>query len=179
MEMANNGYRLAVRLQEPKADYSYSDIQTYFFPIVLITPEDKIRNIGNSDWDEERKFACPYADLQFRGQGHVEKQDSVPTYGWSLEYYDLYNVDLRQAERMVKMLRKIEKIEFPVHPTSYGQYIQMACKAIGITHCVIVDSNRGSSSYDDQEYRIFPIKDAQILVDNLIHSFLEKHRVAS
>jgi hypothetical protein len=170
-------YHLAVLVQPPKADFDYTDIQTYKLGIVTVDTEsnNRVRNISSSSYGEDA-WTKPYADLQFRAQGPVKGTGDV--YGWTVSYYDLYNVDLPEAERIMKMLKRISNLKMPVQPATFGQYVQLIAQGIGITKTVTLRGKRpgGGWSHDDCEYSIRGIQDCQWEVDRMVAEFVEPYR---
>ena len=150
-----------------KADYSYTGIQAFKFDFVTMDVTGKVRN---PSYEHE----C-WANLQFRAQ--VSHQEGEQPYGYSLAYSQVYSVELREAERMVKMLKKAEKADerFPVRPTSYGQYVQLMCSGLGV-HGAVTPMTGNGRGYDDDTYQTWKLTEIQWLVDRRISEFLETNR---
>jgi hypothetical protein len=79
-----------------------------------------------------------YSNLRISCQGDDKSRtrDREAVYGFSCEYHDIYTVDLRKAERMVKTLRaingKLEKMnESRGYVTSFGEYVGRLAEAVG------------------------------------------------
>jgi hypothetical protein len=171
---AKSNLKLGVLIAPPKAEYHGSDIQAYRISIVTINERNEVRNPSDSAWGEDA-FTAPYASLMFRAQGNVLKAEERETYGWSLEYREVYSVDLNDAERMVKMLRKIANVKLPVQPRTYGQFVQMMCRALGITVAVQL-SGKATGWHTEADYAFFGASDIEWMVDRMVTYFLESQR---
>lgn len=126
--------------------------------ITVVTVENgKVRNPGTDS---------PFDDLVFTCQWDAAKP-SERTYGWSVQYSDVYFVDLPEAERMVKMLKKISKLEFPVNPLSFGQYVVLIAERIGIAALVQERTHRGSN-YSDNTYATLELRQGAWAIDDAI-----------
>ena len=129
--------------------------------IVRIVEDGKIRNPSTGDSFDDLEFSCQW------DQGKQEDR----TYAWSVTYRDVYRVDYANAERMLKMLKRVRKIEekLVVRPTTFGQFVTLIAQKLGINQ-VKKESRRSaaSMSYDDNDYSSFAIKEAQSLIDSLI-----------
>lgn len=80
-----------------------SDIVRFRAPVVVLTDEG-IRNPGSSIYDREDLHL---AGLQIRAQ--ADSGSHGPFYGYDLIYDHPYEVELRRAEAMVKLLRKVDR----------------------------------------------------------------------
>jgi len=80
--------------------------------------------------------ASPFSGLRLRCQWNAggDWADDEVTYGWSTDYRDVGTVDLKRAECMIQMLRKIREIEatFPFKPKSFGEYVVVMAQRIGL-----------------------------------------------
>lgn len=157
-----------------KADFHMSGLQA--FMIGFVTVDDAARVRGISGIDDE--LFMSFDNLTFRCQVGGSTNDGKP-YGYSLEYKDVYSVGLREAERMVKMLRRIDKASesFPVHPETFGQYVSLMCAALKVNMVVQEPADSGRS-HDDTMYTLWKLKDCQWLVDRRIAEFMEQHSEA-
>jgi hypothetical protein len=146
---------------------NYGHLSLYF---VEIDERGRIGGPSTLDGFETGRFA----DLVISCQWSEDRHDE-PTYGHQTFYRDVYRVEARDAARMAKMFKIIEKVEsnFPVHPASFGQYVALLCAGLGVNE-VRQDVTEGShssfadSSYENREHRHFPIKSAQGVIDAMI-----------
>ena len=117
---------------------------------VYLTAANKVRNYSSGSFDAE-----PMADLVIRAQYDSATGERGP-YGWSVEYRDVFCVDLARADAMFKLLRKVnrglEKLRNEWgYPESFAQYATRVAKILGITTFGWQRAG-GSGLYDDNEY---------------------------
>jgi hypothetical protein len=151
------------------------------FPVIAINLSENKDPVGiqrgtiltNPRDDDDR-----YAALTFRTHLCWEAGE-LAVFGHHLSYYDLFSVDLSRAERMVALLRKIRKAEatLPVNPSDFGQYVALLAPAVGIKYMVMAedDDTETRNHYPSGWYRIRPIRDAQVYIQNLITEVKEKY----
>ena len=119
---------------------------------VKVTADGTIRNFSTGSWDIE-----PLADFQLSASVDRSVDSSAP-YGWTAEYRNAFSVDLRRAEQMIKLLRKVDRGMEKLrgewgYPATFPVYVSRVAKIIGATSFgFAVDKGRGWS-YDDGEYR--------------------------
>ncbi len=160
--------KLAVHVGHVKADYNYGS-QVFEYGIVTIDAQSRVRNC--SDLYPE---TADFYDLRFRCQ--VSKGiDELKPFAYSCEYRGVYSVGLREAERMIRVLRKIAKAEdkFLVRPTTFGQYVSMLARALGITE--VVQDGQGNGWHDETEHVFWKLSDCQYVIDAQIATFLAEH----
>ncbi len=176
MEKSKETRKIALMIGKVKADYNYGH-QVFQYSLVIVDAAGKVRNCSDSD-----DFSADFDDLTFRCQVSARTCEGEP-YGFSCEYKDIYTLDLRRAERCVKMLRKIEKAgeKFPVHPETFGQFVALLCAALGITGAVQAPEDNRSTWHDETNYKHWKANDIQWLVDRQIADFMTEHgeRLAS
>lgn len=134
---------------------------------VYITSAGEIRNYSSSGFDSE-----PLADLIVRASYDPKLTSPGTTYAWATEYKDVYSVDLRRAEGMVKTLRKVDRgleraqMEWG-HPDTFAAYAMRVAKALGIkTYGYKADGR--SNFYDGNDYRWVGAADLQYRINHLI-----------
>ncbi len=151
------------------ASRSSMGIQPFEFSLVVVQADDKVRNCGGYDKPE----SAPFDNLMFRAQADGKEQKP---YGWELAYRGVYSVDLNDCTRMCKMLKRIAAIKFPVSASTYGQYIQMTCAALGVEGAVQQGKSEGGGyGYDGDSHVTWKTGEIQWLVDRRISEFFEKH----
>ena len=129
--------------------------------IVRIIEHGAVRNPGADD---------PFDNLVFSAQWDRDDQ-SEHTYGWDVRYRDIYSVEKNDAERMVKMFRRLERINerFPVRPTSFGQYVSLTASGLGIKTARLRRKNSlFTSNYSEMEFQTWTIQEAAGIIDGLI-----------
>ena len=153
-----------------KADYQYGGTQAFKFGFVTVSPTDQVRNcpMDYGDWHE-------YNSLMFRAQASVDQNDGK-AYGNSCQFYDAGNVDYNRAASMLAVLKAIRKADesFPIRPATFGQYVQLMCKALGVTR-VVQDRNE-CRAHDETEHVFWRVNEIQWLIDSRIDEFMAKHK---
>ena len=91
--------------------------------------------------DDDYSDGLKYTGLRFSCQGDASTQRAerreTAVYGWdSVEYHDVWRLDLRQCSRMVKTIqlidRKLAKLsETRGYARSYGEYLGRVAEALG------------------------------------------------
>ncbi len=170
MEKKEETRRMAVYVAPIKADYNYGS-QVFEYSIVTVDAAGKVRNCSDTD-----PFSADFDDLIFRCQVSRAISDGKP-FAYSCEYRGIHSLDLTRAERCLKMLRKVAKAsdKFPVRPESFGQYVQMMARALGITALVQHPKDGGSGWHDETNYITWKAKDIQYVIDAQITAFLAEH----
>lgn len=120
--------------------------------LCYLNEQGELRNyVSSGSLDED-----PYADLRISA---LADRDATmgDTYGWSTEYRDVFAVDLRRAEAMVKVLRRLtrelEKLNGELgYAESFGAYCARVAKVLGVKKFGWKTDGR-SSTYADNEYR--------------------------
>ncbi len=166
----------AIALSVPngiRADYHWGT-QAFEYGFVTVTTEGNLEVRNPSDYDQD--FA-PFCDLRFRCQSSGDMNDAKP-YAYAIEYRGLSTVNLRDAERMLKMLKRIEKAtkSFPVAPETFGQFVQLMCQALKVTH--VVKDGKGNGWHNETEHTTWKVSEIQWLIDRQISEFLEANKEA-
>lgn len=151
-----------------KGDYDFGT-QAFGYSFATVNTADKVRNV--SDHGE----LAPFCGLAFRCQASAGMCDGKP-YAYSVEFRDVHSVNLAEAERMAKMLKRIEKIErsFPVRPETFGQFVQLVCHGLKVSR-VLKEGIKGGRSHDETEYSNWKPSEIQWLIDSQITEFLAAH----
>lgn len=79
-------------------------------------------------------------------------------YGWRVEYRSVYTADLREVERMVKALRKVERGLERIRDNegdaeSFGQYVNRVARVLKVAG-LIVRLDGDSMQFSDNEWRV-------------------------
>lgn len=102
-------------------------LQLWATPVKVAT-DGEVFNYVESSYDP-----APLADLRVRAQHDY----AAEPYAWRVEYHSPYAVDLRRAQEMAKMLRKVERglervrLEYG-YPESFPAYVARVGKILGI-----------------------------------------------
>jgi hypothetical protein len=171
-----DGVEIAIALLVPnaiKADYSFGT-QSFEYGFVTVTTEGTLQ-VRNTSSDYYSGRFGEFDDLRFRCQASGDMGDGKP-YGYGIQYRGLHHVELRDAERMVKMLKKCSAVEkgFPVAPETFGQFVQLLCQGLKVTH--VVKAGAGNGWHDETEYTTWKVSEIQWLVDRQIGDFMEKNK---
>ena len=116
-------------------------------------------------------------DLQFTCQASGDMNEAKP-YGYGVRYGQVFSVELRDAERMYKMLKRVEKAResFPIQPETFGQFVQLMCQALGVKR--VVKAGAGNGWHSETEYTTWKPTEIQWLVDRRIGDFLTANKDA-
>jgi len=116
----------------------------------------------------------PFDDLVFRCTWSEKLDDGRP-YAWEVEYRQVYAVDLANAERMLKVLRKLHRAKLPLQPATFGQYAVLMARVLGIGKLVQCTEKWGSM-YTEMEHRVDDISMAQGVLDRTISEAYRKQK---
>lgn len=139
-----------------------------------VTKNGKIHplNPSQSPWDDEEPRhlrGMLLAGLKIRG--FISDIDGFPYIGFSPQYYNLYNVDLQTAGRMVKTLRHIEKrfhdSEFTGSP-EIDHFINL-CDALKLSFVVEQIEGSHGGSYADGRWNWMSISEGRIRFREMIY----------
>lgn len=109
-------------------------------------------------------MGSPCSDLYISNQmseGDTDRDETF-SYGWSTEYRSIHSIDLKDAERIVKTLRSIEKKLHNLEKqrgrcNSFGEYTGRVCEALNVTEIYFYTHKAQSCKYADSEYRLRPL----------------------
>jgi len=102
------------------------------------------------------KLSAP-SDASFNGLVFAcqweENNPDEPTYSWKAFYREVWKIERNDAERMVRMLRKLNRISSSASVKSFGQYVAFIAKTLQIK-LALKESNHqtGVPSYNFNEY---------------------------
>ncbi len=132
---------------------------------------DKWRNPSDTDDD-----VAGFADLFCTG--YAASKDGQGSFGWDVEYRHVYSIKARQAERMAKTLKAIDKKLTAMYQqegscATFGEYANRFARAIGAD--VLVLWKGDSSNYDDDGCVTFRNGEMRGMIDYKIAEFHRKH----
>lgn len=134
-------------------------------PVYIDADDGRLRNYIDSFGKE------PLADLTINAQADYVSDDA---YGWRVEYKQPYSVTLRDAETMVKLLRKIDKglakLDAKLgRAESFGAYVARVAIVLGVEHFgKKVDANH---DYDGTGYRWLGAENFIYHVETVVSDF--------
>ena len=136
---------LSLRCDEPSATDKYGHVT--LIPFFCDQSGDKRYPVFGRD-----DLPLELADLAARCQ--IDGRTGSPSYGWSVEYRNLYSVDLGAATRILKALRTIDRrmdkmTEREGQPQSFGQFVNRFMRAIGAS--TIVDGAGNETQWSLRE----------------------------
>jgi len=117
-----------------------------------------------------------FDDLEFSCQMDKDTVEERRTYGWNVRYRAPFTVELVDAERMAKALRRIAKIQekFPIRPTTFGQWVALTAQGLGIETAAKYLTHKGGF-YTDNEYRFFvDMRETQGAIDTTIEAYFDE-----
>lgn len=134
----------------------------------------KPRNWGEYDGKKDFEyFHNLFADCQMSA-------DNDHAYGFKVSYHEPFRVDIRNCEKMVKTLRKIEKKinklndEFG-EPRTFGEYVSRFAKAVGAKTVIFYeDYDNINLSYDNNHYREYKVGVATGVIDNMANECIKE-----
>jgi hypothetical protein len=172
--------RYAVLIEAPKVDRSYGSSGAFWeLNVVRIdAAKESPRNCARDSWErpEERMFD----DLNIRCY-YSWYDDKFQAHSYTVEYKNVYSVDLNCAEILMGGLKRVQKIvsAFPVQPESFGQFVCLVAAGLGVKECVrkhpATDGRRnGNGMYSDYTWQVLPIGSAQRIVDEHLDAVKEQ-----
>lgn len=125
-------------------------------------------------WDDStRKIVWPEHQSEFDGlMVNSTSNRTMPSslsYGWDVEY-QVYSVDLRRAETMVRLLRRVNKAMDRLndqfgYAATFGAYTLRAAKALRVKRFIL------PSVHEPDEVRIVGATTSQAVIDQWIADY--------
>jgi hypothetical protein len=82
-----------------------------------------------------------------------ENDPDQPTYAWKTFYREVWKIEHADAEKMIKMLRKVKRISTTASARSFGEYVAVVARALKIKRALReLDHSTPLSSYNFHEY---------------------------
>ena len=127
--------------------------------------------VRNPDTDDVHQQAYNEACIS----GHcVVELDGLHTYGLEVMYDDLFMVDLRRAEFMVK--RKVHnglaKADFTPH--SFGEYCALIARILRVDRLVVRTDDAKHGGFDDFTFSYYSRKQMRDVIDGAVSAFIRK-----
>jgi hypothetical protein len=90
-----------------------------------------------------------------------ENHSDQPTYDWKTFYREVWKIDHADAEKMIKLLRKVKRISSSASARSFGEYVVFVAKAVRIKRALReLDHATPLSSYNFHEY--VPVESSEV-----------------
>lgn len=126
-------------------------------------------------WDDnKRKIVWPEHQSEYDGlmvnSTSSHNMPTSPSYAWDVEFRDVWSVDLRRAEMMVRVLRRVNKAMDRLndqfgYASTFGAYVLRAAKALGVKRFIL------PSVHEPDEVRIVGATTAQAVIDQWIADY--------
>jgi hypothetical protein len=150
------GWKLSILSIEPNEGVKLDGVVTYADDVA------KVRNPLSGEKD-------PFCDLTFYAHVSWAYNQQVELGFYGLHYYSPYCVNLEDAERMVKMLKRVKKANaaLPIEHPTFPQWVVLMASAIGVKY--VVQERGGDASWHTRtQYYIAPVREAQRMLEREI-----------
>jgi len=98
-----------------------------------------------------------------------EKSPNEPTRSWKAYYREIWKVEHADAERMVKMLRKLKRIRSSASVRSFGNYVAFIARALKIKLALKETMHlTGVPSYNFNEYVHVGTSEIAKVIDEIV-----------
>ena len=124
----------------------------------------EVTNISDSDWRNpgiamfhDFCFRAWISWARYEGRGQTFSAEQ-----WEMLFRDCYSVGFKEAERMLKLLKKAQKLSdaLPVRPSTFGEFVVAMSKAFKVKHFIKLEGRDRGSFYSDNRYTMHPIEEA-------------------
>ena len=108
-----------------------------------------------------------------------ENRPYKPTYSWKAFYHEVWKIEHADAEKMVKMLRRVNRISSPAAIGTFGKYVASVAKALKIKLALKESKHAtGVPSYHFNEYVPVDASEIANVIDETVYelrsSWVEK-----
>ena len=119
----------------------------------------------------------PPMDASFNGLVFAcqwdENNPDQPTYSWKTLYREVWKIERADAEKMFRMLRKVNRLRSSKSARTFGQYVAFVAKALKIRLALReIDHSTPRLSYNFNEY--IQVKNSEVA--NVIDEIVAKIR---
>jgi hypothetical protein len=98
-----------------------------------------------------------------------ENNPDQPSYSWKTFYREVWKIERADAEKMVKMLRKVNRISSSQSVRSFGEYVAFVAKALKIKLALReLDHSTPLSSYNFHEYVRVETSQVAKVIDQIV-----------
>jgi hypothetical protein len=138
----------AIIFQKPRIE---RDFHLWRMNFVVINKDEEIRN----DLDEE------FYELVIAAQADVGKGSF---YAFRTQYRNAYYVDFQRCQRMMKILRKLNKgfekaATDGIYPQTFAEYVGTVCRILKVKYILLDVGGRQYGSYDERNFDWLSIED--------------------
>jgi hypothetical protein len=115
----------------------------------------------------------PPMDASFNGLVFAyqwdENNPGQPTYAWKTFYREVWMMEHADAEKMVKLLRRVKRISSSASARSFGEYVAFVAKALKIKRALKeLDHSAPLSSYNFHEYVQIETSEVASVIDQIV-----------
>ena len=116
---------------------------------------------------------CPPMDASFNGLVFACQWDEnipdQPTYSWETFYREVWKIERTDAEKMFKMLRKVNRLSSSKSARTFGEYVAVVAKALKIKLALReIDHSTPRLSYNFNEYVHVKNSEVANVIDEIV-----------
>jgi len=98
-----------------------------------------------------------------------ENNAHQPTYSWKTLYREVWKIERADAEKMFKMLRKVNRLRASKSARTFGEYVAFVAKALKIKLALReIDHSTPRLSYNYNEYVHVKNSEVANLIDEIV-----------
>jgi hypothetical protein len=98
-----------------------------------------------------------------------ENNTDQPTYSWKTFYREIWKIEHADAEKMIKMLRKVNRISSSASARTFGEYVAFVDRALKIKLALKeLDHSTPLSSYNFNEYVHVETSEVANVIDEIV-----------
>lgn len=99
-----------------------------------------------------------------------ENNPDKPTYSWKAFYREVWKIERADAEKMFKMLRKVNRLSSSKSAGTFGEYVAFVSKALKIKLALKeIDHSTPRLSYNFNEYVHVENSEVANVIDEIVH----------
>jgi hypothetical protein len=115
----------------------------------------------------------PPMDASFNGLVFLcqwdENRPHQPTYSWKTLYREVWKIERADAEKMFKMLRKVNRLSSSKSARTFGEYVAFVAKALKIKLALReIDHSTPRLSYNYNEYVHVKNSEVANVIDEIV-----------
>jgi len=98
-----------------------------------------------------------------------ENSPHQPTHSWKTLYREVWRIERADAERMFKMLRKVNRLSSPKSARTFGEYVAFVARALKIKLALKeIDHSTPRLSYNFNEYVHVKNSEVANVIDEIV-----------
>jgi hypothetical protein len=98
-----------------------------------------------------------------------ENSPDLPTYSWKALYREVWKIERADAEKMFKMLRKVNRLSSSKSARTFGEYVAFVAKALKIKLALReIDHSTPRLSYNFNEYVHVKNSEVANVIDEIV-----------